>query len=215
MSDEEDTTRPRPRTWPIVAAVAGVVVLLVAGGIIWAAIAGGGGEAAGPSASATVAIPSPSPGTAGGATPGATEEPPPADVPVPEELDPIPPDEEAVGEDGVRVKLERIESVEGEAVSAGELSGPAIRVTIAVTNGSDQPLDLGFTVANAYAGPDRIPAGTVTLPGSVPFEGVLQPGETGTGVRIFTIPIDERGDVTITVDYGASVPTVVFSGAVG
>ena len=39
---------------------------------------------------------------------------------------------------------------------AGEVSGPAVRLTVRLTNGTDQPLDLSYVAVNAYVGPDRI-----------------------------------------------------------
>lgn len=209
---ESKPSRPR---WIVITAAA-VVAVLVFGGIVWAVVASGGSQAPGATPTDASTLAPPSPGTEGGATPGATAEPPPgAEAPVPPELEPVSPDEVAVGDDGVRVRIDRIESVEGEAFSAGEIAGPAIRVSVTVENDSDEPLDLGFAVVNAYVGPDRAPAGTVTQPGGVRFAGVLAPGESGTGVSLFTIAEADRDDVTITVDYSADVSTVVFQGAVG
>jgi hypothetical protein len=211
MSETESTLR---RTRWILAISVAVIAVIVISGVIWAVAAAGNGGVAHPTATETRSAPPPSPGTDGGSTPGAIAEPPPGtDPPVPPELAPVAPDQQAVGDDGMRVRIDRIESVEGEAFSPGEIAGPAVRVTITIENDTDQPLDLGLTAVNAYVGPDRAPAGRLTEPGGVPFEGVLEPGESGSAVMLFTVAESDRDEVTITVDYSVDVSTIVFQGS--
>jgi len=136
----------------------------------------------------------------------------PAVVPVAPELEPAAPDQTVQAPDGVAVRLAQVEHVEGEAVAAGETSGPAVRLTVEVTNGTDAPLDLSYAVVNAYTGEDRVPAGRLVQPGGRPFEGELAPGESGTGVVLFSIPDADRDDVTVAVEYAPGTSTVVFRG---
>lgn len=136
----------------------------------------------------------------------------PAVVPVAPELEPAAPDQAVQAPDGVTVRLAQVEHVEGEAVAAGETSGPAVRLTVEVTNGTDAPLDLSYAVVNAYTGEDRAPAGRLVQPGGKPFEGELAPGESGTGVVLFSIPDADRDDVTVAVEYAPGTSTVVFRG---
>ncbi len=133
-------------------------------------------------------------------------------VPVAPELEPAAPDQTVQAPDGVTVRLAQVEHVEGEAVAAGETSGPAVRLTVEVTNGTDVPLDLSYAVVNAYTGEDRAPAGRLVQPGGRPFEGELAPGESGTGVVLFSIPDADRDDVTVAVEYAPGTSTVVFRG---
>ncbi len=130
-------------------------------------------------------------------------------------LDPVGPGTSVEGEDGIRVALTKIEDVQGEAVQPGEVAGPAVRVTVTMTNASKRSFNAGTTVVNAYVGKDLTPAGMLVRPGGVPMYGTLRPGETTYGVYIFTIPTERRDDVTITVDYQAKAPTVVFRGKIG
>ena len=128
-------------------------------------------------------------------------------------LDPVSLDSSVEGEDGIRVALTAIESVQGEAAQPGEVSGPAIRVTVTITNATKRAFDAGASVVNAYYGAQLTPAGTLVKPGGVPLYGRLAPGESTYGVYLFRIPVDARGDVTITVDYQSAAPTVVFHGS--
>jgi hypothetical protein len=115
----------------------------------------------------------------------------------------------------MKVALTRIEAVQGTAVQPGETAGPAVRVTVTMTNGTDKQFDTNTVSVNAYVGKDRTPVNTLVQPGGVPFLGRLAPGETTYGVYLFVIPTDQRKDVTITVDYAVSVPMVVFRGDLG
>lgn len=149
---------------------------------------------------------------AGGDGTAGTDGADPAVVPVAPELEPAAPDQTVQAPDGVAVRLAQVEHVEGEAVAAGETSGPAVRLTVEVTNGTDAPLDLSYAVVNAYTGEDRVPAGRLVQPGGRPFEGELAPGESGTGVVLFSIPDADRDDVTVAVEYAPGTSTVVFRG---
>jgi hypothetical protein len=130
-----------------------------------------------------------------------------------EELPPVAPDETAEGSDGVTAELRKIEQVTGEAVASGEVGGPAVRLTVRLTNGTDEPIELGYVAVNAYVGPDRVPASTFVKPGAKPFKGTLAPGESGSGVVLFGLTEEQGQDVTVTVDYGADVPVLAFQGA--
>lgn len=128
------------------------------------------------------------------------------------EFPPAPLDEPVSAPTGLSASLVSIEAVDGEAVGAGDVGGPAIRVTVRLTNDSATALDTSLTVVNGYSGADREPAGTLVKPGGKPFSGTIEPGESQEAVFLFTVPEDARGDVTITVDYAAGQPAFVFQG---
>ena len=44
------------------------------------------------------------------------------------------------------------------------------------------------------------------------FPNSIAAGKTATATYTFPVPTKEQGDVRITVDYGTSVPAVVFQG---
>lgn len=134
---------------------------------------------------------------------------------IPAELEPVAPSAAVEAPDGMRLALTSIENVDGKAVQPGEVSGPAIRVTITITNNTTSTLNSDLVVVNAYTGKDRRPAGALIRPGGLAFSGPVAAGETTYGIYLFGIPQADRDDVTITVDYRAGSATVVFHGKVG
>jgi cytoskeletal protein RodZ len=132
---------------------------------------------------------------------------------IPPEATPVAPTATATGADGVAVSVAKVESVDGKAVAPGEISGPAVRLTLRVQNTSGATVDLNNTVVNAYVGAERVPAPTLVEPGGRPFSGSVAPKKSSDGVYLFLIPTASRGDVTVTLDYAASERTLVFRGA--
>jgi hypothetical protein len=131
------------------------------------------------------------------------------------ELPAVAPDKPSDNGKGLVTEISRMRAVQGEAVQAGEISGPAVQFTLTLTNRTDAAVDLGLIAVNAYIGPNRTPAGGLVKPGAAPFEGTLAAGKSTTGVYVFTIPEAQRSDVTLTVDYRAGQPAFVFRGDVG
>lgn len=113
---------------------------------------------------------------------------------------------------GVRTTLTRLEAVEGEGRFPGETSGPAIRTTIEVQNLTDEALNIsGASVTLAY-GPGGSPAVEVGAPGSQPFPESVAAGETVASVYLFTVPLEERDPIRVTLDLLATAPVVVYVG---
>lgn len=111
---------------------------------------------------------------------------------------------------GIAVALSSIESMTTEAELPGEVAGPGVKVTVAVTNNSADAVDLGNVVVDLQDA-----AGTPSIPmsvGSTPFTGSVAPGATATGVYVFSVPATYANPATITVAYAASAPVAVFSG---
>lgn len=55
-------------------------------------------------------------------------------------------------------------------------------------------------------------AGQLSGPGAAPFTGSVAPGQTATGVYVFSLAQDDRHGDTISVSLTASAPVVVFTG---
>ncbi len=106
-----------------------------------------------------------------------------------------------------------LEAVEGAAQSPGDVAGPSVRVTLVVTNDSAATIDLSTAVTNMFSGAERSPASELAGPGAQALPGTLAAGSSATGVFVFSIPTDQRDNVTITFDYSVDVPIVVFTGA--
>ena len=213
MSEESGaaTSGPRRRMWWWLAAIAVVVIAVV----VYFAVTSSGAPkdvdaspTPSPTASATDA-PSETPDPAQ-PTPGASE--PSGTMP---ELTPVAPDEPSDNGEGLVARIVSMTAVQGEAVQAGEIAGPAVQFQLELTNDTGEAVDLGLISVNAYLGQDRTPAGGLVRPGGAPFEGTLDAGKSAPGVYVFTIPENQRGDVTLTIDYRAGQPAFVFRGAVG
>jgi len=206
---------PRRRIWlwvGIVVAIAAAVAI-IASFALASGSGGGTGPSAGPSSSAAPTA------SSDGADPSATNSPatpdPAATSGTMPELAPVAPDAPADNGEGLVARITSMKAVEGEAVQAGEIGGPAVQFMLTITNGTDEAVDLGFISVNAYIGEARTPAGGLVRPGGAPFEGTLEAGESAEGVYVYTIPEDQRSDVTLTIDYRAGQPAFVFRGPVG
>ena len=115
--------------------------------------------------------------------------------------------------DGVEVKVTKIEAVQGKGRGPGETSGPSLRFTIEVVNGSDKPLEtVASTVTASYGGNDT-PATDVSAPGGRPLPDQVAPGKSATGVFLFRIPPDQRDQVKVEFTYNVEIPRVIFSGS--
>jgi hypothetical protein len=157
-----------------------------------------------------VAIQLPSGGSAGDSpdptdtpTPGSSSTPTGDPTPVPQATpSPIPIDEPGTIEPGVTASIDTIEAVQGEARGPGEVSGPAIRFRVSIKNST---VDYGA---------DRTPALQLYEPGASTLPSSAEAGATASAVYIFTVPVDQRGLVHVTVDYAVGIPPLEFIGPV-
>lgn len=114
--------------------------------------------------------------------------------------------------DGVTARITSVEPAEAEAFMPGETSGPGVRITLALTNGTDAALDLDLVTVELFDGADR-PATLITPHEVTQLTGTLAPGESSAGSYLFTIAVADRSDVEVRVTYAAPNPTVVFQGS--
>jgi hypothetical protein len=94
----------------------------------------------------------------------------------------------------------------------GEFSGPALAVTVEITNTSSAPVSLNTVAVNLYGGTAR--AATLKDGATAPFSGALAPGKTASAVYSFSVPVAQRKAVTMTVGVSAATGRAVFSGPV-
>jgi hypothetical protein len=127
--------------------------------------------------------------------------------------DPVGIDDTADFGNGVSARLTAVEAVEAEGNLPGEFSGPAVALTIEVTNGSRQSIDLGAVTADLTFR-DGVSAYPVRDPERRPFSGELAPGDVATGSYVFTLDPAERADVALRLSYTTEAPTVIFAGSV-
>lgn len=205
--------RKRPGRRVLALAVAAVLVVVALAVLL---LVRGGDDEAGTAAGTTAAAPTlpPAPSSA------------PAPTPIPEAplegADALPPSQEpvaldqtaAVG-DGVTVDVVGVEGIDGAGTGPGNVAGPALRVTVRLTNGTSAPVSLDGTAVDLRYGFDQAPAPPLEDPSQVRFAGVVEPGASAEGTYVFSVPVDARDAVTVIVGYAPGAPFVVFTGSAG
>jgi hypothetical protein len=112
----------------------------------------------------------------------------------------------------VEAHLGPLESVDGQAEGIGEVSGPAVRFLVTMTNKSGKDLPTNNTVVTANAGPDETPVLQLSGPGATSFPAVIPAGQEASATFVFLVPPELRGQVRIFVNYEASSPIAAFAG---
>ncbi|HEY8790492.1 MAG TPA: DUF4352 domain-containing protein [Actinopolymorphaceae bacterium] len=112
-------------------------------------------------------------------------------------------------------KIVGVVPVQSVAQGPGEISGPAIKVTISLKNGTKDAISVNQVTVNVTYGKQASPASDIQGdPSAKPFKGTVAVGASARGTYIFDIPKNQRSDVSISVSYAALSPIVVFKGAV-
>lgn len=192
----------------LVAVLVAVVVALALGDDDEVTAAGDAADASA-AASTTAAPPelAPAPVTPepAGPTEDATE--------LPASLAPVGFDEQAAAGDGVVADVVSLEGIDATGVGAGNIAGPALRVTVRITNGTTGPISLDGVAVDLAHGVEQLPASPIGDPSTALFGGILQPAASAVGVYVFTVPADDRELVTLSVGYQAGAPFMVFTGS--
>ncbi|UZN04314.1 hypothetical protein [Cellulomonas sp. S1-8] len=174
-------------------------------------------SSASPSSSSTDPVPVPT-DTVAEPTPQAADDdvaPPDAAVPAAPvadylELPPVTLDAPADYGNGTTARVVGLAAVQAEAHGVGEVSGPAVAVTVELTAGSEQ-VDLGDVVVNLY-GPSAAAAPVVAGdPHHEPFAGVLRAGSSARATYVLR-PAEPDAVARITVAYSGAVPAATFEG---
>lgn len=126
----------------------------------------------------------------------------------------VPLDKPVAYGDGVTAKIVGIVPTTASAKVPGEVSGPAIRLTVKLTNGSKTAIDISNVVVNLYDQTGAA-AGLITSGGDKPFSGSLKPAGTADGIYLFTVATTKRKPVTVNVIYQGAKPVGVWKGNVG
>jgi hypothetical protein len=125
----------------------------------------------------------------------------------------VPLDDTARFGTGLDLRLSDLEPVDGVARGPGEIAGPAVRLTVRLTNHADRPVSLESVVLEVTYGRAQTPAMSLTGPGGRPFGGTLAPGRSRSARYVFAIPVSARDHVRVAASYTGSVPSVELAGA--
>jgi hypothetical protein len=153
----------------------------------------------------------PQPSATGTWTPPATDAPegPKTPAPVPTQSAKI--DEPVDFGSGVQVSLVSVKSTSVTARTPGELSGPAVLVTVTVKNDSTDKVNVDSAVVSLTADKGGFGVGT-TAGDPKPLAGDIAPGKSTTGTYMFMLDPAKGRSVTVSVNYGAGEPVAVFTG---
>ncbi|TDN90831.1 hypothetical protein [Microbacterium sp. BK668] len=155
-----------------------------------------------------VASPTPQPTEFPAPAPGATDP-----VSKPESGTEVPLDQPATAAGDVVVEVTSLEPRSIERSAPGEPSGPALAVTVRISNNGADALDTsGANVSLEYGGDDRIPAVAVSGGDSTLWPSSVAAGATSSAVFVFSKPEGASGDIRVIVDLLATEPDVVFVG---
>lgn len=112
---------------------------------------------------------------------------------------------------GIVVDVSSVEPVEVEAATPGEISGPAVIVTVTARNDSARPQEVDSAVVTLIADDGEVGVGT-TAGDPSPLQGVIAPGDTASGRYVFMLDPASGRELTVSVNYAAGEPVAVFTG---
>ena len=112
----------------------------------------------------------------------------------------------------VSAQIASIEQVTAKGMGPGELSGPALKVSLILTNSGATSLDLSTTVVTVDT-LDGAPASAIESDvDAAPFHGVLAAGKTLTGSYLFLAPAQGE-PIRVSFSTSTEQPVVLFSGS--
>lgn len=111
---------------------------------------------------------------------------------------------------GMVIDIISVDAIEVTAETPGEISGPAVRVTVSAQNASTEPQSVDSAVVSVVA-ENGFGIGT-TAGDPSPLAGEVAPGDTVTGVYVFMLDPAADREITVSVNYAAGEPVAVFTG---
>jgi hypothetical protein len=133
-------------------------------------------------------------------------------------VDPGPTEDAELGdtaelEGGVDVTVSKVQVLDVEANTPGEIAGPAVALTIDVKNSSDEAIDLSTAMVSVTGSKGSYGQATTSEP-FAPFMSSVEPGAEASGVYVFRLPAEERDSLEVSVEYIAGAPIALFVGKV-
>lgn len=112
---------------------------------------------------------------------------------------------------GVKAQIVKRQAVKGRARLPGEVSGPAVKLTLNITNTSNKAINLDALVVDVQDAHGRSASPLLTPPARH-IRGRLASGDSATGIYLFTIAKKDRSNCTVRISYTGSAPEVAFRG---
>jgi hypothetical protein len=111
----------------------------------------------------------------------------------------------------VVVSLVTIQAITVGVSGPGEVAGPALAVTVNISNNSSAAVDVSSAVVTLLDSQGQVGTPTPASPAS-PFTGSVQPGASANGVYVFGIAKTQRNPINVYVSYTAGAATAHFFG---
>jgi len=114
---------------------------------------------------------------------------------------------------GITVRITKADAIRAVAQGPGEVSGPAVAVTVEIDNQTASAFDsslVSVTLDDARGLPG---SGMIGRPADW-ITGSVAPGKRVTGVYVFAVPPGNRRPIRVTVSAHPDLPVVVFTGNV-
>jgi len=125
----------------------------------------------------------------------------------------VPLDEPATVAGAVVVEVTSLDERTAGRDVPGEASGPAVAVTVRISNNGADAVDTsGSSVNLTYGGDQQIPAVALTAEEGTVWPESIAPGDSASAVFLFSKPQVPSGDIRVIVDLLATEPDVVFTG---
>ncbi|MEQ6896513.1 DUF4352 domain-containing protein [Microbacterium sp. KR10-403] len=111
--------------------------------------------------------------------------------------------------DGVAVAVAKVRDLTVKATTPGEIAGPAVAITLRVTNGGAKGINLSAAMISVTGSHGAYGQPTTSDPYD-PFSGSLAAGDSATGTYVFRLPAEQRKSLSVTVEYVAGAPVALF-----
>jgi hypothetical protein len=112
-----------------------------------------------------------------------------------------------------RLEITSVKRVDAEARLPGEVAGPAVAVTVSISNTGETPIDLGAVTVNVADAAGTASAPLTAAP-NAPLAGELAPGADAEGVYLFDFGPGSSEPINVQVSAAVESPTAVFVGPI-
>ncbi len=116
--------------------------------------------------------------------------------------------------DAITVSLKSIKSTKVTGHGPGEISGPALVVTVVVKNGSKSRVSVDSAIVTLIDSKGNVGTPMTESPAR-PFTGSVAAGDSATGVYVFQIGKKVRNPIRVSVTYSTEHTTALFVGNAG